>query len=105
MRTVKWNPFLSGVCAFVGGMLLLVGTTRADVSTTNPAAIVVFPKLRVETTSPVRKIDTIVQLTNTADNPVNVRCFYVNANGHCSNDPFAICDPRGTPADTVTSRV
>jgi len=103
MRTVKWNPFLSGVCVFVGGMLLLVGTTRADVSTTNPAAIVVFPKLRVETTDPFRKIDTIVQLTNTADNPVNVRCFYVNANGHCSNDPTAICDPRGTPADTVTS--
>jgi hypothetical protein len=39
--------------------------------------------------------DTLIQVSNTSDNPVNVRCFYVNANGHCSNAPFAICNPSG----------
>ncbi len=99
MRTVKWNPFLSGVYTVLGGMLLWAGAARADVTSTNPAAIVVYPKIVVDTSSE-NNIDTIIQLTNTAPNPVNVRCFYVNANGHCGNSPFAICDPNGNPADS-----
>jgi hypothetical protein len=99
MRTVKWNPFLSGVCTVLGGMLLWAGAARADVTSTNPAAIVVYPKIVVDTTQGnVHKVDTILQLTNTASNPVNARCFYVDANGHCSNSPFDICDPNGDPA-------
>ena len=96
MRTVKWNPFLSGLCVVLGGMLLWTGAARADVSSTNPAAILVFPKLVVDTTA-IPPTDTIIQITNTADNPVNVRCFYVNANGHCS-DNFLVCNPNGDPA-------
>jgi hypothetical protein len=100
MRTVKWNPFLSGVCTVLGGMLLWAGVARADVTSTNPAAIVVYPKIVVDTTSGgTHQVDTIIQLTNTAPNPVNVRCFYVDANGHCSNSPFAICNPNGDPAN------
>lgn len=99
MRTVKWNPFLSGVVTLLGGMLLWAGAARADISSTNPAAIVVFPKLVVNTTEGV---DTIVQLTNTAPNPVSVRCFYVNASGHCSNSPTTFCHP-GLPADEFCS--
>jgi len=79
-------------------MLLWVGAARADISSTNPAAIVVFPKIVVDTLPTTHKIDTLIQLTNTAPNPVNVRCFYVNANGHCGESPFAICDPYGDPA-------
>ena len=90
MRTVKWNPFLSGVGMLLGGMLLWAGAARADISSTNSAAIVVFPKLVVITDAGV---DTVIQLTNTAPNPVNVRCFYVNANGHCSDNPSLSCDP------------
>jgi hypothetical protein len=98
MRTVKWNPFLSGVCTVLGGMLLWAGAASADVTSTNAAAIVVFPKILVDTTNGNR-VDTIIQLTNTASNPVNVRCFYANANGHCAQAPFAICDPDGDPAE------
>ena len=50
MRTVKWNPFLSGGLLILGGMLLCTGAARADVSSTNPAAILVFPKIVVEAT-------------------------------------------------------
>jgi hypothetical protein len=92
MRTVKWNPFLSGVCTFLGGMLLWTGAVRADVTSTSAAAIVVFPKILVDVTA-FRRLDTVIQLTNTAAHPVNVRCFYVNANGFCSNDESLICDP------------
>ena len=94
MRTVKWNPFLSGAMMLLGGVLLWAGAARADISSTNSAAIVVFPKLVVDTSG---GLDTVIQLTNTAPHPVNVRCFYVNANGHCSDDPVDICDP-GEPA-------
>lgn len=97
MRTVKWNPFLSGVGAVLGGALA-ASVASADVSSTNPAAIVIFPKIVVgPTTNFPTPADTIVQLSNTSDRPVNVRCFYINANGHCSTTE-AICDPSADPA-------
>lgn len=89
MRTVKWNPFLLGASMLLGGVLLWAGAARADISSTNPAAIVVFPKLVVDTSN---GYDTVIQLTNTSADPVNARCFYVNANGHCSTSG-SICDP------------
>src|SRR5437899_3076348 len=97
MRTVKWNPFVSGVLALLGGLLVGTGTARADVSSTTPAAIVVFPRIFVSLEADFRE-DTIIQLTNTAAHPVNVRCFYVNANGHCSDDGD-ICDPDAVHTD------
>jgi len=100
MRTVKWDIFLSGVCAIVGGAVLCVGVARAEVSSTNPAAIVIFPKIVVDHSSSDIVTDTIIQLTNTAASPVNVRCFYVNANGHCVGDPSIICDPNADPTST-----
>jgi len=103
MRKVKWNPLLSGVCAVLGGMLLWASAARADVTSTNAAAILVFPKVRVDTTtSTTHLIDTEIQLTNTSSNPVNVRCFYVNANGHCSNAPSISCDPSATGVAIAT---
>ncbi|MGD0946633.1 MAG: hypothetical protein ABSA52_04310 [Candidatus Binatia bacterium] len=104
MRTVKWNPFLSGVAMLLGGVLLWAGAAHADISSTNPAAIVVFPKIVVDTGAVISdaKIDTVIQLTNTAPQAVNVRCFYVDANGHCSNAPTAFCDP-GQPASDYCS--
>jgi hypothetical protein len=101
MRTVKWNPFLSGGLLFLGVLLLWAGVGRAEVTSTNPAAILVFPKIRVDTTGEEGEVtDTIIQITNTADVPVNVRCFWVDANGHCSNSG-TICNPVGDPANTT----
>lgn len=101
MRTVKWNPFLSGLCVLLGGVLLWTGSARADVSSTNPAAILVFPKLVVDTTGAVApNTDTVVQITNTSAAPVNVRCFLVDANGHCSDDGD-ICDPAAAPGTSA----
>jgi hypothetical protein len=67
------------------------------VTSTNGAGLVVFPKLVVDTRgSEATGTDTIIQLTNTSNEPVNVRCFLVNANGHCANSG-TICNPEGDP--------
>jgi len=92
MRTVKWNPFLSGVLVLLGSALLAANAAQADVSTTNPAAILVFPKIVVDSSD---NLDTVIQITNTSSSQASVRCFYVNANGHCSHDPQEICNPEG----------
>ncbi|HYD47901.1 MAG TPA: hypothetical protein VEB21_06110 [Terriglobales bacterium] len=90
MRTVKWNPFLAGLFVVLGSGVLWAAAASADVSSTNPAAILVFPKLVADADD---DIDTLIQITNTSSQGANVRCFYVNANGHCSDDPELICDP------------
>jgi len=89
MRTVKWNPFLSGVLVLLGSALLATGSAQADVSSTNPAAILIFPKLEVD---PSAGTNTVIQITNASPNPASVRCFYVNANGHCSANPEEVCN-------------
>jgi hypothetical protein len=97
MRTVKWNPFLSGVCALLGGACMWAGTAVADVSSTNPAGIIMYPKLLVDGNATYTSQDTLIQLTNTADEPVNLRCFYTNSTGYCITtdlaDPIKACNP------------
>jgi len=67
----------------------LLGTARADVVADQAAAILVFPKIEVDTTTSIDpnkpKVDTVVQITNTSPFLTRARCYYVNANGHCSN--------------------
>jgi hypothetical protein len=85
-------------------MLLMSAAARADVTSTNAAAILVFPKIVVDTTTETGEVtDTIIQITNTSSAPVNVRCFWVDANGHCSNTG-RICNPVGDPADTTCTQ-
>jgi hypothetical protein len=88
MRTVKRNPFLSGVCAVLGGMMMWAGAAAADVTSDKAAGIVIFPKLVADTDN---GIDTEIQLSNTSGEQINVVCFYVNANSHCTNDPETVC--------------
>jgi len=69
---------------------------QADVASDQAAAILVFPKIVVDTSNPPNTqrgpIDTLIRVSNTSDNPVSMYCFYVNANGHCHNSG-TICDP------------
>ena len=89
MRTVKWNPVLSGVCAVLGAAFLWTGTATADVTADKAAGLIVWPKLRYDKYD---GIDTVVQLSNTSPDQINVRCFYVNANSHCSNRIEEVCN-------------
>jgi hypothetical protein len=92
MRTVKRNPFLSGVCAVLGGAFLWVGAVGADVTSDRAAGLLVLPKLIYDSTGRfnLRRLptNTEIQLTNTSATQIQVRCFYVNANSHCSNTSF-----------------
>lgn len=88
MRTVKLNPVVSGLGALFVGVLAWAGTAAADVTADNPAGLIVWPKLVFNSDSGV---DTLLQLSNTSSEQVKVRCFYVNANAHCSNDPRQTC--------------
>lgn len=75
-------------------VLLAVGTAGArvidptGVTTNESAAIVLYPKLKVNTAGGT---DTLIQLTNTSEFLTKVHCFYTNANSHCSNAPETIC--------------
>jgi hypothetical protein len=61
----------------------VVGAPRAtaDIASDHPAAILVFPKLLVDTAN---GLDTMVRISNVSDTPINVYCFYVNATPQCS---------------------
>lgn len=95
MRTVKRNPFLSGVCAILGGLFLVVGAARADVASDRAAGIIIIPKLVFDSDgrfTPNRKpTDTEIQITNVSNKTVYARCFYVDAVSHCSNSPSDAC--------------
>jgi hypothetical protein len=70
--------------AWAGG-----SAVRADIASDHPAAILVFPKLLVDT---VNGLDTLIRLSNVSDTPINVYCFYVNATPVCSI-PGGSCFP------------
>jgi len=59
-----------------------------SVTTNTSAGLLVFPKIVVDKE---KGIDTHIQLTNAQNILIKAHCFYVNANGHCSNDPTQIC--------------
>ena len=88
------------------------------VTTQEPAAITLFPRLKVDLNTCLANfdgsgfcsltpevpcvddddcsglgaaVDTIVQLTNTSEFLTEVFCFYTNTNSHCSNSPETIC--------------
>jgi hypothetical protein len=99
-------------------VLIVTGTAGASVveptgvTTDGPAALVLYPKLKVDlntceggkcSLTPDTECssssdcpsgateDTIVQLTNTSEFLTKVHCFYTNANSHCSNSPTTVC--------------
>jgi hypothetical protein len=80
MRTVRWASWLGAVAVTVP--LMAVRPAVADVASDRAAAIVAYPKIEVNSEW---KHDTVIQLTNTSDEVVNVQCFYINANSHCTN--------------------
>src|SRR5262249_50487759 len=65
------------------------GPVRADIGSDHPAAILVFPKILVQTAT---GLDTLIRIGNVSDTPINVYCFYVNATPICSI-PGGSCFP------------
>lgn len=59
--------------AVVAAALLLPTAGRADVTTDQPGAVLIFPKILVDGTR-----DTIVQISNASGVPIRTRCFYTS---------------------------
>jgi hypothetical protein len=74
---------------------------RADVASDQAAAIVVFPKIVVDTSglTPRGPVDTLIRVSNTSNRPITMYCFLVDANGHCSNSG-AVCNPFARPPES-----
>jgi len=100
MRQVRWAGWTMAVAA----VLLIPGVqaARADIESDKPAALVVYPDIEVDLDDGT---DTVIRLTNTDETrPIQVHCFYLDANYHCSgglndgeicnNDP-AFCSEGG----------
>ncbi|HEX7407710.1 MAG TPA: hypothetical protein VF515_08695 [Candidatus Binatia bacterium] len=92
MRTVKWNAFLSCLCGFAVALGGMAASARADVTTEKGASILIFPKVRVDST-----FDTIIQISNTGNSMAHAHCFYVNASlvslltGQACENPSPTC--------------
>lgn len=86
---------LSAAVAACG--VLATAQARADLTSDQPAALLIFPKVVVDTSGVLTNgavgTDTIVQLTNVSDAIVGARCFLVNATWTCSNNPRVACTP------------
>ena len=63
------------------------GTARADVASDKPGAILVFPKIVVDTQGVFgAPTDTEIQISNTSNHVIAARCFWANATSHCSQN-------------------
>src|SRR5262245_56964299 len=81
VRWAGWTMAIATALVISGGHAAL-----ADIASDKPAAIVVYPKIVFDSS---RGADTLVRLTNTNQaTPINVHCFYLDANSHCSGGPF-----------------
>jgi hypothetical protein len=66
----------------------MLGVARADVASDQPATILIFPKLVVDTSAQLGPAtDSEVQITNTSNSVIGARCFLINATSFCSNSP------------------
>jgi len=79
MRVLKRNPWLTGLGTVLSLLGLLWGSARAAATTDQPASVLFFPKVIADGTR-----DTLIQITNTSNSPVQAHCEYINATGLCS---------------------
>jgi hypothetical protein len=88
MGKVRWAGW---AMAIVTALIVSGVAARADIASDKPAAIVIYPKISVDTT---KGVDTVVRLSNTNQTtPILAHCFYLDANSHCSggDNEGAVC--------------
>jgi len=97
MSTMTGNMRRTILTGIAGALVAVgaLGTARADVTSDKPGAILIFPKIVVDTNGVLGPpTDTIVQVTNTSNSVIAARCFLVNTTSHCSNAPDTACTPQ-----------
>jgi hypothetical protein len=82
-------PWPGVVAVHLAGALVVSAPVAADIASDRAAAIIVFPKVVVNTEE---GLDTLIRLSNTSDREVGVLCFYINATPKCTL-PTRSCFP------------
>jgi len=86
VRWAGWTMAIATALVISGGQV-----ARADIASDKPAAIVLYPDIKV---SVVNGVDTEIRLTNTNQTTaLFAHCFFVDANSHCAGgvNEGAIC--------------
>jgi hypothetical protein len=79
MGQVRWAGW---TMAIVTALVISGGVARADIASDKPAAILIYPKVAVNSSNGV---DTVIRMSNTNQtDPILLHCFYLDANSHCS---------------------
>jgi len=84
MRTIQLAR-AGGFVAALAACLLVAGAARADVATERPGSLLIFPKV-----VQAENRETVIQLTNTGNMAMTLRCFYLN--GQRSVTGRQLCD-------------
>ncbi len=66
-----------------------------EITSDHPAAILVFPKILVDTEGDDGRLDTFITISNISTEPLNVLCYYVNATPICETGN-GTCFPENT---------
>ncbi len=98
---------LSGLVAAVASVALL-GTAWADLASDKAGAIIIYPKIVVDTEGVLGPpTDTEIQLTNTSNQVVSARCFLIDTTSRCvatgaacTEQTEAGPEPRCAPGDS-----
>jgi hypothetical protein len=97
MSTMK-GTMRRAILSVVGTLIAAgaVGVARADVASDKAGAILVYPKIVVDTSGRFGPpTDTEIQITNTSNSVIGARCFLVDTTSHCSNAPDTACTAEG----------
>ncbi len=94
MSTKTGNMRRAILSGMVGAAIVgwFAGSARADVASDQPGAILIYPKVVVDTLGVFGPpTDTEIQITNTSNSIIGARCFLVDATSYCSNLPTQPC--------------
>jgi hypothetical protein len=97
MQNSHWTSWASLLGAAT--IVVALGAARAEVASDQPAAIVIYPYVTVDSANGV---DTVIQLTNTSAEPVSAHCVYEEATRECASTFFFISL---TPQQPIAWRV
>ncbi len=98
MTHKKWQRALSGAVLGLAVVTLAGSARAADVASDKPGAILIFPRIVVDTSGVLTNgvpTDTEIQITNASNSVISARCWWVNATSYCSNNPAIACTAEG----------
>ena len=93
-----WLRSIAAAAAWLTIVLGMPLAAAAEIGSDHPAAILVFPKLLVDTAN---GLDTLIRISNVSDTPINVYCFYVDTTPQCSFTDGTSCFPNKSTCERI----